>query len=897
MTTERAATPAGRPSTLLRSRTTAPAVSALTLVRPRLLERLDEGTRGAVTLVVGGPGSGKSQLVASWMDDAGDARGVLAWAALGEDCNDVQRLWALVTAALAAVDAAGPLLEELRAPADVDDAYVERVLLALDSSTTPVVLVLEDLHEVQAPEALASLDVLVRGLPVGVGLVLISRADPTLSLHRLRVAGELAEIRQDSLSFDRAEAVALLAQHDVVLLDPDVDLLLERTEGWAVGLRLAALSLEAMDDVEQRSAAVAAFAGDHRTVADYLVAEVLDRLGPELRRFLLQTSVVERVNAELAGHLTGGPGGAEMLEQLERAGVPLVRLDGRGGWYRHHRLVQDLCRHRLSVEDPTAVPLLQSRAAEWLADAGEYDAALRLAIRAANWPLTGRLAVTHAGPVALGHAGRAIRTLLREIPDEAAPGDPWVAVARGLGLHDEGRPAQLEQLTASAAILVEALGPDDRAVAEVVLALVRAAAARALCDVDLATSQSRLALDHAGRLERSSPTRSTPVLPSLPGYVALADVLLGKSLVWQGRLEEAEEHLRRATAATRPGRPDPGDSGIHARAYLSLALAMRGELGAARLHAEESIGLARSAGWSDDVQSTSAWVALVLVHLQRSGREECQRALDEAARVLERRPDRLLDICRWLATARFLAEDGRARRAREILSDVRRMLGELPPNPFLEEWHLLVSAELEASVSRPTEARLLIERDRALRASPRGRLVHAQALLDEGRPVEAIEEVDPLVDFVSGGLYSVQALVVIAMARDAERQDGSALQALGRALDQGVAGGHLRPFYRHRQRLLPLLGRYAASGGPHARLVTSMLELDHTRGHRDVPPLTERELSVLQLLPSMLSNDEIATELFVSVNTVKVHLKSLYRKLGAGNRREAVALAAGLLER
>ena len=887
-----AAAPEHGETTLLHTRTTAPRPNIRTIARPDLLSLLDKGTTHAVTLVCGGPGSGKTQLVTAWVDSVRGRAVRVAWVALGPDCNDPQRLWSLVTTALSR--ATDGLPADLRAPAGADEDYVARLLSTFQPDHTSVVLVLEDLHEVQDRESLRGIDLLLRMLPDMVRVVLISRSDPALSLHGLRVSGELTEIRQAELAFDRDEAIDLFAQHRVELDEGEVAVLLERTEGWAVGLRLAALSLEGRDGAE-RAAAVAAFAGDNRAVAGYLVAEVLDRVPDELRRFLLLTSVVERVDGALAEHLTGTTGGAAALEQLERDGVPLVPLDEHQQWYRYHRLVQDVCRHRLSVEDPELVPRLHVAAAEWLADTGEYEEALRHALAARDWTLVGRLAVTHAGPIALGHAGRSVRALLERLPDDVAGGDPWVATARVLALHDEGRSTRLaEQLELADAVRTELQGSDAMLVAAV-LALVRASAARALYDVDLAAEESR----RAGELVATVAVQVDPVraVPALPAYAAHADTLLGKSLVWLGDLEGAEDHLRRAVAASPADRPDPVDTRILACAYLSLVLAMGGQIREAGELAEEALGLGRASGWSDDVQSTSAWLGLALVRLQRSEREGCAAALDEAARMLERRPDQLLDVGRWLATVRFLAEDGRDTRARDMLVDVRRLLAELPPNGFLSAWYLLVSAELELAAGRPSQARSLLEAEPSVLAAPAARIVRGQALVDEGLPEEALAEVEPLVDYLEGGLRSVQALVICAQANDDARRDAKALQCLIDGLAQGTPEGYLRPFYRNRIRLLPLLRRCRLSGAPHLDVVNAILGLDDSYGHRPIESLTDRELAVLQLLPSMMSNEEIATELFVSVNTVKVHLKSLYRKLGVSSRREAVMAGAGLIER
>ncbi len=370
---------------LLRARTTPPRASTHIMSRPRLIEQMDSHSRGAVTLVCGGPGSGKSHLAIDWVRRRRSPGVRVAWAALGADCNDPQRLWSLFLASLDRAGLDSPSLSGIRVPAHVNEAFLDRLLLALEELDAPMVMVLEDLHEVTAPAALHTIDTLVRMLPDCCHLVMITRSDPPLSLHRLRVSGGLSEIRHADLAFTRDEAVALLNQHGLTLSDDEVEQLMERTEGWAVGLRLAALSLQRCTDDAERAQVVTDFAGDSRAVADYLVAEVLDRLPEDLRRFLLLTSVVERVDAGLAEQLTGTSGGAEALERLETAGVPLIPLDDHRGWYRYHRLVQELCRQRLHAEDPALVTGLHTQAALWFAEHGEYDEGLRQALAARDW--------------------------------------------------------------------------------------------------------------------------------------------------------------------------------------------------------------------------------------------------------------------------------------------------------------------------------------------------------------------------------------------------------------------------------------------------------------------------------------------------------------------------------
>jgi LuxR family transcriptional regulator, maltose regulon positive regulatory protein len=878
-------TPAVRP--LLRARTTPPRPSTHILSRPRLLEQMDAGSRGAVTLVCGGPGTGKTHLVIDWVRRRRRPGIRVAWAALGADCNDPRRLWTLFLASLDRAGLDSPTLAGMRAPTEVNEAFLDRLLLALEELDAPVVLVLEDLHEVTAPAAVRTIDTLVRFLPDCVHLVMITRSDPPLSLHRLRVAGGLSEVRHADLAFTRDEAVALLSQHGLTLTESEVEQLVERTEGWAVGLRLAALSLQRCTDDEERARAVADFAGDSRAVADYLVAEVLDRLPEDLRRFLLLTSVVERVDAALAEHLTGTSGGADALERLETSGVPLIPLDDHRGWYRYHRLVQELCRQRLHAEDPSLVTSLHTQAALWFAEHGEFDEGLRQALVGRNWSAFGRIAVARAGAHVFGHPGSSVRGLLAELPEDALPDDPWLATVRALELHDAGVPDRLVRRVRRAEELWAGQDDDDARLHRMVLALIRAAAARGRYDVLLAADECERAL----RLADSVDGGTVAHWPALPSYRSFGNLLLGKCLVWQGRLEDAETFLVLAASSAAGHRQDPLDGGLLASAYLSLVLAMRGALTQATVHADRALALGGAEGWADEIQSTSAWLSLALVHLQRGDAVAARRALDDASLVLERRPDALLEVCRTLANARLLGDTGDAGAARSALDEARRMLDELPAVPFLDDWCRLVQSGLELNDGRPSVVLDLLDSDMSLGATAPARVLRGRALLHEGDGEAALAEVEPLTAGWRPGVAVIEAWVLTALAQESLRQDGAALNALTRALQAAEAEGWVRPFLTESERLTPLLERYRSVVMTPSPLVDRLLTPSRTLAGRNVS-LTDRELAVLQLLPSMMSNEQIARELFVSVNTVKVHLKSLYRKLGVSSRREAVMAGA-----
>src|SRR5262245_1819892 len=354
--------------------------------RPRLFGRLAAPAR--VTVVSGPPGSGKTVLLRSWIGQAGLA-GRTAWVAVGRDEHDPQRFWLSVVGALRQASAGSARVRELTAAPDLDGwVIVERLLKDLAPLAERLWLVVDDLHELGAAEARQQLELLVMRASAELRFVLSTRHDVRLGLHRLRLEGELTEIRADDLRFTVAEARALLAAAGVEMAEPIKEMLYQRTEGWAAGLRLAALALAGHPDPERF---VAEFSGSERTVAEYLLAEVLDRQSPEVRRLLLRTSVLERVNGELADLLTGGGGGERVLQDLEEANAFVVAVDAARSWFRYHHLFGDLLQLQLRHTEPREVTALHERAAGWLAEHGYPVEAIRQAQAARDWGWAARL--------------------------------------------------------------------------------------------------------------------------------------------------------------------------------------------------------------------------------------------------------------------------------------------------------------------------------------------------------------------------------------------------------------------------------------------------------------------------------------------------------------------------
>jgi len=355
------------------------------VARPGLFGRL--GGPARVTVVAAPAGSGKTVLLRSWIAQAG-LSGRAAWVPVGREERDPQHFWLSVLAALRRTTPGSALVRELTAAPDLDGWVItERLLADLAPLDDRLWLVVDDVHEL-GPEVLRQLELLVMRAPPELRFALAARHDVRLGLHRLRLEGELAEIRADDLRFSLAEAAELFAAAGVELPAATVAVLHERTEGWAAGLRLAALSLAGHPDPGRFAAE---FTGSERMVAEYLLAEVLDRQPEPVRRLLLRTSILERVNGELADLLTADQGGERVLQDLEAANAFVVSLDASRTWFRYHHLFAGLLQLQLRRTTPGEVAALHGVAAGWFAGHGYQVEAVRHAQAAGDWELAARL--------------------------------------------------------------------------------------------------------------------------------------------------------------------------------------------------------------------------------------------------------------------------------------------------------------------------------------------------------------------------------------------------------------------------------------------------------------------------------------------------------------------------
>lgn len=857
--------------------------------RPRLDATLDRTFDRHLTVVVAGPGFGKTSLVHGWVERHRTTHRV-AWLTLDRSDDSPPAFWTDVLAAIRAtgVVPAGSALGEIQ-PATVFGAReVDGVLAAFADLSEPVVLVLDDFHLITDPEVLDSFATLLARRPPRLRLIITTRADPVLPLHRLRAAGQLTEIRGRDLAFTLEEAAALFRLDGFDLRPDQVEQLHRRTEGWSAGLRLASMSM----DRDDPTASIERVTGSNRAIAEYLIGEVIGGASPADREFLLRTSIVDRVCADLADRLTDRTDGAEVLHRLVSDNAFVTALDDR--WFTYHPLLRELLRHRLTMDHGDLVPELHRRVAAWLVQHGEPIDALRYSILARDWDGAGRTllsCVTLIVSVQAAALASAVEPMARRALTE--PG-LYVLIA-ACAYHMEGRDyAAMHQDTVDARQFLDGAPDHLRATAEVVLDLFDTAYFRMTCDADALLSLAR-------SIERSLDGATVRELPLIEHFQAIMATNLGVALLWTGDFAGAGEVF--AEADRQLGEVGLEISLLNTVAQQSILDAMLGRCRRVDQHAGQTARLVERRGWGSEPQALGLYLALGLLHLTRGDPDAADRSVKRGLAISGRRSDRMVRLGLAIAAVEIAILRSDAAAALEADDRLRAGLAATPAAPsHIRTWAIIAGANALTLAHRPAEAISRLGDPLPGRSFRSGwqRVALARAHLELGATAAAESVLQPVIE--PGWTCRepvVAARLILATIAERQHRDPVAHEHVTAAVDLAAPERIRRPFRQLSGRLHGSIRRYLTLDGQHADFVGEFLDAPAVNPDNDtrIEPLTERELTVVKYLPTMLKAAEIAADLYVSVNTVKAHLRSIYRKLDVTNRREAVerARARGLL--
>jgi LuxR family maltose regulon positive regulatory protein len=872
--------------------------------RPRLLARLDEGLARGLVLVCAPAGYGKTVVLADW------ARRVshpVAWLSLDAGDNDPARFWRHVVAALDPDRSGigGRIAPLLGPPAPASFQGLVTALIN-DLAADEAVVVLDDYHLIGSPQVHESLAFLAEHRPAGICVVLASRSDPPLPLARLRARGQLAEIRVAELRFTAAEAAALLQHGAAALPDASVAALAARTEGWAAGLQLAALSLRRQDDA---AAFVAAFTGSHRYVLDYLAEEVLQGQDEQLRMFLLDTSVLERLSGPLCDAVTGRPGSQALLEQAERAGLFLIPLDEARGWWRYHHLFADLLRARLAEEQPGRAADLHRNAASWYEQHGLADDAIGHAAAAGEMLWAARIIEQHFDLVhRIRGEAATIDRWLSALPAEVVRSRPRLLLAQAHMAADSGHPEVMEPLLDA----VECAPPGW---ADEPFEPASGAAASFLINVPALTTLNRsyLAQLH-GDAEATAAFATQTLAESKPEEGALSATAHGFLAVaeWlRGRLTEAERALASSVTEWR----QTGQLTLIAWGWYELVLIQlaQGRLDAAALTCEQALGSLVTSGRAAPAAGPS-YAGLAEIAYQRDELDVALRHATEAI-ALCRQFVYTPPLAGGLATLAMIRQaTGDPAGALEAITEAGQAApgpaGLLNPVPARRARLLLAQGDLPAATRFAQENRLGPD-DEPDYARESGHLVLARLLLAQDRPGQSLallDRVHAAAKAQNRGDSLIEAGALRALARAAVGDEAAAVTAVAEALALACPQGYVRVFADEGPPMAALLGKliaarrtgHVAAGIPLGYLARLQRAFGPGQPARDsvpsgiVDPLTSREYEVLTMLAAGRSNQAIARELVVTLDTVKKHVGHVLGKLGAANRTEAVARAREL---
>ncbi len=900
----------GDDSFLLATKLAIPPARSDVVSRLRLIDRLCAGRSRRLSLLAAPAGFGKTTLLAEWIHrDAVPT----AWVTLDSGDDDLIRFWSYVLGALERVQpgvgrVAQALLHSPQPPIEV---VLTALINSLSELSQDLVLVFDDYHQVSATAVHRSVTFLLDHAPPRLHLVIATRADPPLPLARLRARGQLTELRAADLRFTEAEAAEFLT--GVVGLElsaADVSALEERTEGWIVGLQLAALSMQGRQDV---ASFVRAFTGSHRFVVDYLAQEVLARQPEPVQTFLLETAILDSLDASLADAVTGRNDSQTMLEHLEEANLFLVPLDDERCWYRYHQLFAELLRHRLRRAHPDRVPKLHRRASTWFESRGFIREAIDHAVAAGDFERARRLVALSAPDLLRRGRVTTLRGWLEALPPEIVRASPRLGLIQAWLLYFSGQLGAAEQLLDDVERRVgelagTAAGADEASEHLGSIATIRAFVALSRGDVARASGSARQALDllPSDAALRGIVTMNLGRVYWLTGDVDAAVRAIDESLV----LSRATGHLYGIFVATSE------------RAHLWV---VRGKLHEAEAMYRQALELAAELG---EALPVAGLVYLGLGDLYREWND-----LEAATSFLDQGIEQCQELgnveltCRGLVALAFLRHAaGDTAGARSALEQARSVVRQHDYAPLivaaLDAYNACLALQQGQSevAFRWAEATGLRADDELSYPRELEYAVLVRVFLAQGRMDEALRLTERLLERARRQerfSHVIVLLVLRAIGWQARGDEAQALASLEEALVLAEPEGYVRAFVDEGAPARTLLRVWCARRSPgdprlagYVRRLLGAFPPDAERGGavsdddpvppasrspgRDAEPLSEREVEILRLIAAGCSNREIADRLVLALSTVKWYVNTIYGKLQVDSRTRAIARARQL---
>jgi len=884
---------------LLTTKLYIPQLSVDLVPRPRLYKRLDEGLTRKLTLVSASAGFGKSTLVASWLSERGQPA---VWLSLDQGDNDPVRFWTYLIAAIQTThQETGVEARQIVSMPQLHSNELVAISLINDISQLPrdLIVVLDDYHLIEAEQVHAGLSYLLEHQPPNLHIILGTRVDPSISLARLRAHKELIEIRAEDLQFSTEEAVTLLNEKMGLSLKLEqIEVLNTHTENWVVGLQLAALSLKGQSSYDTF---IEEFTGGHQFILDYLIEEVLVRLPDEQRSFMLRTSILERFCNNLCRVVTGDPASGQMLDEIRKSNLFLIPLDTHGRWFRYHHLFTEVLFALLEQEHPEEIKALHLKAAAWFESEGYSGEAVDHALHSGDVPRAKELVFKHWIP--FFHRGE-VATVLRwldALPKEIERDDPSISLARCWALFLRGQNLAIEPH------LEQANNAYERLVSKGTLIGVQ----QDIVAGQLAMMRSVLSRgrgDHAGSVAYVE--EAVRLIPAeMMEGIGTGWTMLAAARAGAGDFDGAiEAYERGITMSQAEGNLIAAYGCIYGQ---SMYMLLQGRLNDAEGLCHSTIEHAVSEGHGDFPAAGSLYVTMARINLERYRLDKAESYLSTGLRIaLPGGFNEAVRTGRYLR-AHLAAEHGDLVTAADIFQDTAQIVNAMD-DPYLTgelngEWAKLCIKAGDLDTARQ---KLNILKEKMETTQHANLLLWWRALLPrqlcaEKRFEETLtvlkESVPRALDLNSNGeLIRLLALQALALGALGNRE--AACSALREALALGAPEGYIWRWLDAGPGIEPLLRDLRADRDvpPALRLyLDSLLDACHSTFGESaqsqsgvlLDPLTPRELDIMRLICKGYSNPEIASELVVTINTIKKHTSNIYGKLGVSSRTQAIARA------